>query len=87
MGFIKVIVIAFLIIYLVNKVFGLVIKYLVGNSSANNHRNASGRQSYQSSNYKRSGEINIDYVPNEKSKNDSKDFKGGEYVDYEEIKE
>lgn len=32
----------------------------------------------------RTGDINIDYVPNESKKTG---FKGGEYVDYEEVKE
>lgn len=34
--------------------------------------------------YKKNGEINVDYVPKENGKND---FKGGQYVDYEEVKE
>ncbi len=33
------------------------------------------------------GKVNIDYVPNgNKTKPDGSDFKGGEYVDYEEVK-
>ena len=31
------------------------------------------------------GDINIDYVPNEKGGKGKKGFKGGDYVDYEEV--
>ena len=35
---------------------------------------------------KREGEVNIDYTPESKSGKFGEDFKGGEYVDYEEVK-
>jgi hypothetical protein len=41
-------------------------------------------QQNQQSQAKREGEINVDYVPN-KNKKDS--FKGGQYIDYEEVKD
>ena len=31
------------------------------------------------------GNVNIDYDPKEKHKNENKGYKGGEYVDYEEV--
>ena len=35
-------------------------------------------------NYKKEGQINVDYVPKDAK---GHDFKGGEYIDYEEVKE
>ncbi|GAB4107701.1 hypothetical protein GCM10028791_01470 [Echinicola sediminis] len=33
------------------------------------------------------GEIQVDYVPKEYKERSGKDIKGGEYVDYEEVKD
>lgn len=41
-------------------------------------------QQTQKSQTKREGEINVDYVPNSNKKDD---FKGGQYIDYEEVKD
>ncbi|UII27827.1 DUF4834 family protein [Fulvivirga maritima] len=89
MGFLKTVIIACLIIYLINKVFGMIIKFLAGGSTAN-QRSGNGNRSYnhtQSANYRQNGDVNIDYVPKNNSHKDVNDFKGGEYVDYEEVKE
>ena len=44
-----------------------------------------GRQGSGGGGRRRSnGDVNIDYVPNEKGKK-KKGFKGGDYVDYEEV--
>ena len=37
----------------------------------------------QKSSKKKKGDVNIDYVPN--SKKNKSDFRGGEYVDYEDV--
>ncbi|HSI90738.1 MAG TPA: DUF4834 family protein [Adhaeribacter sp.] len=42
-------------------------------------------QSQQHRYQKPAGEVKIDYIPEDKAK-PNQDFKGGEYVDYEEIK-
>ena len=49
------------------------------------HRRGQQQQSQQRSS---DGSINVDYVPSseEKKNRSTQDFKGGEYVDYEEIK-
>ncbi|WP_215225955.1 DUF4834 family protein [Echinicola shivajiensis] len=36
---------------------------------------------------KDNGEIHVDYVPKEYQKRSKKDIRGGEYVDYEEVKD
>jgi hypothetical protein len=40
-------------------------------------------QDFHQNNGKTKGSVKIDYIPDQ---NDKKDFKGGEYVDYEEVK-
>ncbi|MDQ3289984.1 MAG: DUF4834 domain-containing protein [Bacteroidota bacterium] len=45
------------------------------------------QEPFQQQHRAQEGKVNIDYVPNEnKAKPTSGDFKGGEYVDYEEVK-
>jgi len=51
-------------------------------------RQISGNQSVNGSGYNRSskpknGNLNVDYKP--ESTSDKEDFKGGDYVDYEEV--
>lgn len=82
----KFFIIVFLIGFLVFKVIGLFFRVLVGGSA----NGRSGQRSYQNnSNFDSrkapDGNINIDFVPNNKTREKVKDFKGGEYVEYEEI--
>lgn len=81
----KFLIITFLIGFLAFKVLGLFFRVLLGGSATER----SGQKSYQSQQYQSkrtgNGNVNIDYVPNGKSKGTSKEFKGGEYVEYEEI--
>ncbi|ELR69917.1 hypothetical protein C900_04440 [Fulvivirga imtechensis AK7] len=81
----KFFIIVFLIGFLAFKVLGLFFRVLLGGSAADR----SGQRSYQNQQYQSGrstdGNVNIDYVPNGKSKGTSKEFKGGEYVEYEEI--
>ncbi|MBL6449670.1 DUF4834 family protein [Fulvivirga sp. 29W222] len=82
----KFLIIVFLVGFLFFKLLGLFFRVLVGRSAADR----SGSRTYQSQQYQsgrsNEGNVNIDYVPNNGSKKSSKPFKGGEYVDYEEIK-
>ncbi len=49
-----------------------------------------GRQTYSQKQYKKpsDGNVNIDYIPSDqrKSKSSGSDYKGGDFVDYEEVK-
>ena len=83
---IKFLLIILLIGFLLTKVLGLFFRVLAGGSATNK----TGQRGYQNQQYqsKRSqdGNVNIEYVPdNNESNKASKAFKGGEYVDYEEI--
>lgn len=80
----------FLILYLLWRVFGFVFRALfmvMGKRVFD--RAKQQQQQYQQQQYRQTrnsdGSIRIDHVP-PKSKKEETDFKGGEYVDYEEIK-
>lgn len=48
-------------------------------------RGFNGGRQYQQTKKKPDGNINIEYAPKKKSKKSSENFKGGDYVDYEEV--
>lgn len=81
----KFLIITFIIGYLFFWIIGKVFKVMVRGHSYTN-----GSQNSSQNNYNRKkptdGNVNIDYVPNGKKKKDKDEFKGGEYVDFEEIK-
>lgn len=80
----KFLLIVLLIGFLFFKIFGLFFRVLLGGQTApkSNHRSYQNHQSQ--SRRSADGNVNIDYVPNDSNKS-QKAFKGGEYVDYEEI--
>ena len=49
------------------------------------HPNKRNKQNFTRKNSKKVGEINIDHMPDKKGKFGN-DFKGGDYIDYEEVK-
>lgn len=76
----KFLAILFIVSYVTFKLGGFLMKAL---------NVAAGRDPNQQNNHKRSrkstdGNVNIDYVP--KDKKDADGYKGGEYVDYEDVK-
>lgn len=78
----KFIVFIVLFSYVIFKGLGLLFRLLMGSP---------GSMRQQSHNYPphgdrkpKDGNVNIDYTPN-KGKKSSKGFKGGEYIDYEEV--
>lgn len=77
----KFLVIVFLIGFLLTKVLGLFFRVLAGGSTS--RPNQRGYQQQYQSGRSKDGNVNIDYVPN--GSKAPKNFKGGEYVDYEEI--
>ncbi|HYG39892.1 MAG TPA: DUF4834 family protein [Cytophagales bacterium] len=83
----KFIVISIICFYLLFKVVGLLFRVLFSAMGSNTPpRSVFGSGGFSKNNSKRrpaSGNINVDYIPEDKSK---KEFKGGEYVDYEEVK-
>jgi len=79
----KFLLILFVAFYLFMKIGGFFIRVMFGSLS---QENRARNQQQQTPNHqqKRRGDLNIDYVPEKDSKS-PKDFKGGEYVDYEEV--
>lgn len=77
---IRIILIFAIVYYLIKKVGGFFYRTVAG-SSGQNQGNAS-RQRY-SSHQKREGEIRVEKAPN--NKKPATNFKGGEYVDFEEV--
>ena len=64
------------------RIIGSVIRFLMGGASMN--RSGSFQQNRQAKS--RGGNVNVDYVPkNERS--EKQNYKGGEYVDYEDVDE
>jgi hypothetical protein len=85
---IKFLLITFLICYLIYKLGGFLLKYFfisLGNKMQDSQSFQQSSHSYQN---RRStnGDVDIDYIPKNGQPKKTKDFKGGEYVDYEEIK-
>ncbi len=77
----KFLLIVGLIGFLAFRVLGLFFRLLTG-SPANPKTQ---EDPYRDRRRPKDGNVNVDYVPGKQQKS-AKDFKGGEYVDYEEIK-
>ena len=78
----KFLIISALVFYLVYKFSGFLIKGLFSaNKAANKDKEFRSSSKFKPSD----GNVNVDYVPKEDGKKPG-DFKGGEYVDYEEVK-
>ncbi len=82
----KILLILFLVYFLVFRFFGLLIRpflsFLFTQQGNRYHSDTFGNDRTQRS---RDGELKIDHVPNDKAKK-GKNFEGGEYVDFEELK-
>lgn len=82
----KFFVIMLLVGFLFFKLLNLFFRVLLGGSATNRSDNRTYQNQQYQSGRGNDGNVNIDHVPNEGSKKTPKAFKGGEYVDYEEIK-
>jgi len=81
----KFLIILFLVFYLVYKFGGFLLKGLFSTNEAGKKDKEFKRE--RSSKFKPSdGNVNVDYVPREGSKKPG-NYKGGEYVDYEDVEE
>lgn len=70
--------------------FGLIFYYIVKTIGGFVYRILGGqarqKQQQQAKAHKREGEINIEYIPNDQKGRGSTGRKGGDYIDYEEVK-
>lgn len=80
----KFLIIIFLVGYVFYKVGGVLFRALTGTLGGGQYsrENFQGRSNQNAK--PKGGNVNIDYVP--KDQQNKKDFDGGEYVDYEELK-
>jgi hypothetical protein len=78
----KFLLILFLIGYLFFKIGGFLFRLFLGRTAK-----ATQERQYKQNNKGRTTKegLNIDHVPNQKGKRTGGNFKGGEYVDYEEL--
>ena len=79
---IKFFLILFLIFFIVTRVIGVFFNILFPQSQSS--RRNFNRGSYNNTSRK-TGEVNIDYMPNKAKKERKMNGKGGEYIDYEEV--
>ena len=75
----KIILVVFLIIAFVPPVRRFLFWLIVGKQMVNEQKRANKSSQAQE---KKDGQINVDYVPKDAKE---KGFKGGQYVDYEEV--
>ncbi|WKK82227.2 DUF4834 domain-containing protein [Marivirga arenosa] len=78
----KFLLILFLIGYLFFKIGGFIFRLFLGRTAK-----AAQERQYQQNNKGRTTKdgVHIDHIPNQKGKRSGGNFKGGEYVDYEEV--
>lgn len=85
---IKFLLIAGLLFYLIYRVGGFLFRMLfIGAQQQQQQRTQYNQGDYQQSRSRKAPDsnLNIDHIPHKDEKN-PKDFKGGEYVDFEEVK-
>ena len=74
----KVILFALVFYYIIKTIGSFVFRFLGGNASHHQQR--------QANQHKKEGEINIDYIPHDQKSKSTSSKKGGDYIDYEEVK-
>lgn len=77
----KFLLIVVLLGYVFFKGLGFIVRLIVGGSSMNQF---GGQQQREQGQRPKNGNVNVDYVPKDESKEPGK-LKGGEYVDFEEV--
>ncbi|GHE74829.1 MULTISPECIES: DUF4834 family protein [Roseivirga] len=80
---IRLILIFVLIFWVIRSVFKL---FSVGLGQAQQQQHRGFSNSGRSHRKPSDGNVNIDYAPKKPSKKSSENYKGGDYVDYEEVK-
>lgn len=79
----KAFIVIFLVLWVLVKLGGFFVKTFFGGLT-NQARQQSNQQQHQRK-QPSDGNVNIDYAPKDKQNVNDKDFKGGDYVDYEEV--
>ena len=74
-----------LIGWIIRSVLRFFIGGLFSSASQQQQRAAGSQQRYQQQYRQPEGKINVEYAPKDKKEKSSDNFRGGEYVDYEEV--
>lgn len=91
----KFLLITILIFYLIYRVGGFFFRMLFASAFQQQQRHYQNRQQngHQQNGYQQNrtktppnSNVRVEYVPREDERKEKKDFKGGQYVDYEEVK-
>ena len=75
-------------IILIGWIVRSVLRFFIGglfSASQQQQRAAGSQQRYQQQYRQPEGKINVEYAPRDKKDKSSDNFRGGEYVDYEEV--
>ncbi len=84
----KFIIISILVIYLIFKLVGFAFRLMFGAAYEQQKRTQEAqRQQYTTRRKAPNSNLNIDKSPEKERNKSGNDFKGGDYVDYEEIKD
>ncbi len=83
----KFLLILFLVGYVLFKVGGIIFRMFLGGLGAKgSYQNAQANNRQQQQRKTTAEGISIEYAPEDKNQKSAANFKGGEYVDYEELK-
>ena len=83
----KFLIISFLIFFLLYKLLGFFFRILLRGTI--NHHQQQQRQAHSQASYNKKpadGNVTVEYIPEPKKERKEKIYKGGEYIDYEELK-
>ncbi len=83
---VKFLIISVLIIYILYKVFGFIFRALFFTLSGRQHHQKRKNNTSFYTKKPVDGNVEIKYNPTENGQQQDKKFKGGEYVDYEDVK-
>lgn len=81
----KVIIISLILFFIVFKLINFAFR-LLGVGKVQNQQQRYQRHARPSSQRPADGNVNVDYIPNDKKAHHNRNFNGGEYVDYEDVK-
>lgn len=83
----KFILIFFLFFWIVFKLGGFFMRVFLGKVANDARQNHAGQSQYQQHRQPADGNVHIDYIPKKEAGKNKKggDFRGGDYVDYEEV--
>ncbi|MFT6037039.1 MAG: hypothetical protein ACJAT1_000878 [Marivirga sp.] len=82
----KFLLILFIIGYVFVKVGGFIFRMFLGGIGAKSAFQQAAQNGQQQQKKRTADGISIDFVPEDKNKRRAKNFRGGEYVEYEELK-